>query len=83
MNAPNLQRKISADEGRIAKLAAGDKSVPQLVEELYLLAYCRLPTSDEQAAATKRFEKTGSTKRKAAEDLLWALVNTPEFVFND
>ncbi len=83
MNAPNLQRKISADEGRIAKLAASDKPVPQLVEELYLLAYCRLPVSNEQTAAAKRFEKTGTTKRKAAEDLIWALMNTPEFVFND
>ena len=81
MNAPNLHRKVTTDDGRAAKLAASLKPVPELVEELYLLAYCRPPTSDEKADAVKRFEK--APRRQAAEDLLWALMNTPEFVFND
>jgi hypothetical protein len=83
MNAPNLHRKVTADEGQAAKLAASSKTVPEIVEELYLLAYCRLPSEAERSAASKRFEKKEVTRRKAAEDLLWALVNTPEFVFND
>jgi hypothetical protein len=83
MNAPNLHRKVTADDGQAAKLAASKKSVPELVEEMYLLAYCRRPTDAERAAAVKRFDKLGAERRKAAEDLLWALLNTPEFVFND
>jgi len=31
----------------------------------------------------KQFEKAGADRRKATEDLMWALLNTPEFVFND
>jgi hypothetical protein len=81
MNAPNLNRKVTADEGRVAKLVAGKMAVPELVEEMYLLAYCRPPTMDEKAAAVKRFDKV--PRRQVAEDLLWALLNTPEFVFND
>jgi Protein of unknown function (DUF1553)/Protein of unknown function (DUF1549) len=81
MNAPNLHRKVTADDGRAAKLAATTKPAPEIVEELYLLAYCRLPTTEEKAAAVKHFDKV--PRRQAAEDLLWALVNTPEFVFND
>jgi hypothetical protein len=81
MNAPNLNRKVTADDGRVAKLVASKMPVPELVEELYLLAYCRPPTAEERAAAVKRFEK--APRRQAAEDLLWALLNTPEFVFND
>ena len=53
------------------------------MDEIYLLAYCRPPTNDERTAAIKRLEKAGPERRKATEDLLWALVNTPEFVFND
>ena len=34
-------------------------------------------------AAVKRFEKPNATRRSATEDLMWALINTPEFVFND
>ena len=45
--------------------------------------YCRFPTEDERAAAVKRFDKPDATRRTAAEDLMWALINTPEFVFKD
>lgn len=82
MNAPNLHRKVTSDEGRVAKLAASDRSVDNLVEELYLLAYSRLPTSDEQQVGRDWFAST-SNRRQAAEDLLWALLNTPEFLFKD
>jgi len=81
MNAPNLHRKVTADDGRAAKLAASKLSVPELVEEVYLLAYCRPPTAEEKAYAARRFEK--APRRQATEDLLWALMNSPEFVFND
>jgi hypothetical protein len=83
MNSPNLHRKVTADDGRAAALAKGPKAPAEIAEELYLLAYCRLPTDPERAAAAKRFGKPGADRRKAAEDLLWALINTPEFVFND
>ncbi|MBP3957100.1 DUF1553 domain-containing protein [Gemmata sp. G18] len=83
MNSPNLYRKVTSDEGRCAALAKGPKTPAEIVDELYLLAYCRTPTDTERTAAVKRFEKKGSTKRSATEDLMWALINTPEFVFND
>ena len=83
MNSPNLHKKVTSDTGRCAALAASKKTPAEIVEELYLLAYCRLPTDTEKQTAMKRFEKMGATRRTAAEDLLWALINTPEFVFND
>lgn len=83
MNSPNLHRKVTADSGRCVAYEKSAKTPAAIVEELYLLAYCRLPDESEKAAAMKRFEKPGTTKRRAAEDLLWALINSPEFVFND
>jgi len=83
MNSPNLHRKVTSDDGRAAALAKGGKSPAAIVEELYLLTYCRYPTDAEKAAAIKRFDKKGATRRGVAEDLMWALMNTPEFVFND
>jgi hypothetical protein len=74
---------VTAESGRCATLAKSSKSAAEVVDELYLLAYCRPPTDTERAAALKRFEKPGADRRKATEDLLWALINTPEFVFND
>jgi hypothetical protein len=83
MNSPGLHNKVTSDAGRAAQLAAGDKSPRALVEELYLLVYSRLPTDDEYALGEKLFAEPGTTRRQAAEDLLWALLNTPEFVFKD
>jgi hypothetical protein len=83
MNAPNLQRKITADDGRAARLAKRAKSPDEIVEELYLHAYGRLPDDNERRTAHKLFEESGVSWRQATEDLMWALINTPEFVFKD
>ena len=83
MNSPNLHRKVTSDDGRCAKLAESKKTPAEIVDELYLLAYCRYPTDTERASAVKRFDRKGATRRTATEDLMWALINTPEFVFND
>ncbi|MBA4190031.1 MAG: S-layer protein [Planctomycetaceae bacterium] len=83
MNAPNLYRKVTDDAGRCATLAKSAKTPAEIVDELYLLAYGRMPTDTESTAAVKRFEKPSASRRAATEDLMWALINTPEFVFND
>jgi hypothetical protein len=83
MNAPNLHRKVTADSGRAATLAASAKSPAEIVEELYLLAYSRRPTAEEKSDCVKLFGEKGVTRRQATEDLLWSLLNTPEFIFND
>jgi hypothetical protein len=83
MNAPGLAGKITAEGGRAGTLAAGKKTAAEIVEELYLLAYCRKPTAEETAACVARFDKPGAKRKDVTEDLLWALLNTPEFVFRD
>jgi hypothetical protein len=83
MNAPKLHQKVTADDGRAAKLAASPKTPVEIVDELYLLTYCRLPDEDERRECVKVFDEKGTTRRRATEDLMWALLNTPEFVFKD
>ena len=82
MNSPDLHKKFTHDSGRAAKLAASDKQPDQIVEELYLSVYSRFPTDDERQAVTDVFV-ANANRRAATEDLLWALVNTPEFMFKD
>ena len=87
MNGPDIYRKVTADEGRAAQLAASDKTPEQIVEEVYLLCYGRLPGSEEREIGKQVFAAAGAatptTRRQATEDLLWALLNTPEFVFKN
>ncbi|MSQ96959.1 MAG: DUF1553 domain-containing protein [Gemmataceae bacterium] len=81
MNSPKLHAKVTSADGRAAALAASKKTTPEIVDDLYLLVYCRYPTDTERGNAVCRFE--GVPRRQATEDLLWALMNTPEFVFKD
>jgi hypothetical protein len=83
MNAPGLHRKVTSDNGKIAKLATSDRTPAQIVEELYLLAYSRLPTDDESRKAVALYTGDKAQRRMLTEDLLWALINTPEFMFKD
>jgi hypothetical protein len=82
MNAPDLHKKFASDVGRAAQLAASDKPPQEIVDELYLTAYSRFPSGEERQVVTEAFA-ANPNRRQATEDLLWALVNTPEFVFKD
>jgi len=81
MNGQHLHSKVAADAGRVARLASGDATPEAIIEELYLAAYSRLPTEDEQARLMPEFTREGASRRAAAEDILWSLLNTPEFVY--
>ena len=82
MNSRELQKKLSSDEGRIKELAESKMTAREIVTELYLSALSRYPTSEELALACEPFEASGVSRRQAAEDVLWALLNSAEFVFN-
>jgi hypothetical protein len=83
MNSENLFRKISNEKSRAAELASSGKETPEIIRELYLLCYSREPVAEELQFAVKYFENSEIERRQATEDLLWALMNTPEFVFKN
>jgi hypothetical protein len=83
MNAPNLHQKVTSDSGRAAALAASGRSPREIIEELYLLVYSRQPSEEEILIGERVFGQEGISRRQATEDLLWALINTAEFVFKD
>jgi len=83
MNAPSLHKKVISDQGRIPVLVKEAKSPEALVEELYLATYTRFPTAEERQAAARLFPADRTKHREIAEDLLWALLNTPEFTFKN
>lgn len=83
MNSSHVHGKVTDDAGLPARLAAAGTQPDAIVEELYLAAYSRFPTEDERRTAVAEFAREGATPRTVAEDLLWALVNTPEFLYVD
>ena len=83
MNSAAIEGKIADDAGRAARLAASDASPEGIVEELYLACYARFPTSSERESLVALYGAPGRSRRRVTEDILWALVNSPEFVFVD
>lgn len=82
LNSGEVQGKLAAGEGRAAALTADtQRPAAEKVRQLYLLVYSREPAADETAVALKYLE-TKKNDKLAFEDILWALVNTKEFLFN-
>ncbi|MFP6751744.1 MAG: hypothetical protein VB855_08715, partial [Pirellulaceae bacterium] len=52
----------------------------QIVEEVYLAAYSRFP-SDEEMAFVITFIEQQEEREVALEDLVWSVINSKEFVF--
>ena len=79
MSDPALLRKLTA--GRLAKLLAEKRPDGDVVEELFLATLSRFPDGREKTAALAHV--AGKKDRaKAFADVLWALVNTREFILN-
>jgi hypothetical protein len=83
LNSSEIQGKLTAQTGSAARLA-GEGARPHELKtrELYLLAFSREPTSEETSIALAHIQKHQQDPKRAYEDLVWALVNTKEFLFN-
>jgi hypothetical protein len=82
LNSPEIQAKLSHEAGIVARLVRETKEDGKLVEELYLTFFARLPTEKEKAFAVEHLTVRSATRRQAAEDLAWAMLNSTEFLFN-
>jgi hypothetical protein len=82
LNSVDVQQKVAAGVGRAAALA-GDKrhTSAQKIDEIYLEFYSRHPAPEETALSLAHLLRT-KNDRAAYEDILWALINTKEFLFN-
>ena len=80
INGQSILSRVSAGNGRVAGLVKSEKEVVGLVERLYTWALCRRPTAKEQAVAVKFFSSYGDKRQEAAQDFMWALLNSREFM---
>ncbi|MBI1314797.1 DUF1553 domain-containing protein [bacterium] len=81
VNGDTIQKKLSDKGGRLAKLIAEKKASADAVRELYLATFCHPPSESETAAAVGLIESAESPQQ-GLEDVLWALLNSREFLFN-
>jgi hypothetical protein len=87
VNGQTISDAVAAADGRIAKAILAGRADADLVEDMYLAAFSRLPTAAEREYSLKYLNEaeSGSQSRgraARAQDLLWALVNSKGFLYN-
>lgn len=83
LNSGEVQQKISSGNGRAVQLANDKKRVDaEKLKEMYRWVYSREPDSQELGIALGHIARHEKEKKVAYEDILWALINTKEFLFN-
>jgi hypothetical protein len=81
LNGDALNRKIAAPTGRVERLLRARTPLPDAVRELYLATLSRPPAAAE-AKTAQAMVKAAPTTKEGVQDLLWALLNSREFLFN-
>jgi hypothetical protein len=93
INAADVKGKLAYGGGRADRLAKDTRPVEDRVRELYLAAFARPPRPEELRTAVEFLSELPTNddgkpvdaargQFENYQDLLWALVNTKEFLFN-
>jgi hypothetical protein len=80
-NSDDIENKLAAGDGRIAKMVEAKMPPGDIIENLYLSAFARRPT-DAERTTTLTYVQSQTDQRQALEDVLWAILNSKEFGFN-
>lgn len=93
MNAGDIRGKLASGGGKADTLSKSSQPVDERVTELYLMAFSRYPRADEMQTAVEYLTASqtdaagnpvdpAQASRESMQDLIWALMNTREFMFN-
>lgn len=93
MNAADIKGKLATGNGRADRLSKSDKPPEERIRELYMVAFSREPKAEELKVAMDYLaepllDSAGNpvdaqrATQEKFQDLIWALINTKEFLFN-
>ena len=81
LNSTDIQKKIAASWRirNLMNLAKGKRRM--LINMIYVNILSRNPTQKEITSAQQYFQTKDINTRQAVNDLVWALINTKEFLY--
>jgi hypothetical protein len=81
LNSSHIQNKLqnAGKIRRFLKISNGDNK--KLITEVYLNIYSRFPSDQEMQTIIKYFQESNLEQKDVLCDLIWALINTKEFLF--
>ncbi len=81
LNNGAIQAKVASREGIVVELLKAGMSPEQVIDQLYLRALTRYPRPEEKKVVMQELQRTNNAV-EVLQDLLWALLNTKEFLYN-
>jgi hypothetical protein len=82
LNSQEIQDKLTRGGARADLLAKDPRPDAEKIDELFAWAFARRPSPDHLQFALAHVNRHPQNKKLAYENLLWALINTKEFIFN-
>lgn len=80
-NGQLINSKLANSKGRIAQFLKAKTPDHEVFTEMYLAAFSRYPTRQELSNCDQ-IVKGAKDKREGFQDVMWALCNSREFLFN-
>ncbi len=82
LNSDEVQTKLSRPGGRAYAMLKDERPDQEKMAELFLWCWGHKPTGDQLKLALENLNKHPERKREGYENVLWALINSKAFVFN-
>lgn len=79
VNGPIINNAVDAADSEIVRLVAREPNNRKVVDEIYFAVLNRAPTENELKTIDLG---AGPQRLQVAQDLAWALLNSPAFLFN-
>ena len=80
LNSGEMQRKV-VNSRMVEFQTTGNRQIPDIISGVYLGLLSRYPTAEEQETLQAYFKKFGTSRRQPTVDLVWALINSMEFIY--
>jgi hypothetical protein len=80
LNSTQIQRMVQGGP-KLVELMRGKQAPRETVDQLYLAILSRHPAPEEWKAIAAHGQGRGVRGREAFTDLVWALINSPEFLY--
>ena len=80
LNGDTIAKKISDPQSHLGKLLTAEAPIEEIVSHIFMATLSRAATPDEQVLC-KQIVSEAPTMKEGCEDILWALINSKQFVY--
>jgi hypothetical protein len=79
LNSQEIQTKLTRNGGRADQMTRDTRPDQEKITELFVWALARQPSQAQMDFATSKLARA-KTRQQGYEDIIWALINTKEFI---